>query len=493
MKIPEVANDQVFNPQYHLKLKQKLHDNYRDFIFDLRDDFKKGFSTDVLDPDFLDQLEEIIFDENLLTYSPLKFYWMNLVDNLIYLIQLHEELILEENSDKRSNEGEDQFSDIEDELFSFWQESDLAEAFITAFNETQSLFDSSISLMPLLENQIISFYFLHIGEAAQKFDDPFLYQVVPEIGDGQNQIYLKDKHYIVKLPHVPESFPTIPILGITQEKSKLTIETSTQIKMMDILNPPSPLKINSDLVYVLGQNDDHHKNSEHFKQNIKLALNNIKTAAPHLYDTFFSFTQVIIPIDEPGIVSYSMQSLPGYSSINMFERDRIDLMDDLLHENGHHYLNTYLNFTDLISEDDEKIYYSPWRNALRPVRGIYHATFTFYWALELFHHLNQSIELSNLKFSKEETAKIKSRFVEEFWMLEYCYTDLKHAFKNKKINETGMKLIESIYSRIFQYQKAAEKVALELKTFANKDYFNRCEHIKTELLKMKDHYQKALN
>jgi len=87
-----------------------------------------------------------------------------------------------------------------------------------------------------------------------------------------------------------------------------------------------------------------------------------------------------------------MQSLPGYSSLNMFDRDQIDLMDDLLHENGHHYLNTFLNHQDLINEDDDKIYYSPWRKALRPVRGIYHATFTFFWALELFYQLDGASE-----------------------------------------------------------------------------------------------------
>ncbi|EQC52563.1 hypothetical protein [Bacteriovorax sp. DB6_IX] len=71
---------------------------------------------------------------------------------------------------------------------------------------------------------------------------------------------------------------------------------------------------------------------DHFKSKIELALSIIKEANPALYTTFINFTKVIIPINEKGIVSYSMQSLPGFSSINTFERDFLDLLDDLLHE-----------------------------------------------------------------------------------------------------------------------------------------------------------------
>jgi hypothetical protein len=160
-----------------------------------------------------------------------------------------------------------------------------------------------------------------------------------------------------------------------------------------------------------------------------------------------------VPVDEKGIVSYSMQSLPGYSSINMFDRDQLDLMDDLLHENGHHFLNTLLNNQDLINEDDDKIYFSPWRKALRPIRGIYHAVFTFFWALELYNNLDKAAEAKILEFTKEEKIKIKQRFIEEYYMLEFCRTDLKHAFKNKRVNKDGNQLINMIYDRISAYEK----------------------------------------
>jgi hypothetical protein len=137
----------------------------------------------------------------------------------------------------------------------------------------------------------------------------------------------------------------------------------------------------------------------------------------------------------------------------MFDRDSLDLMDDLLHETGHHYLNTYLNHVELINEDEDIIYYSPWRNALRPVRGIYHATFTFYWALELFHCLILADEKKKLVLTKEEKVKIRRRFLEEFYMLESCWPDLNHAYKNKKINKAGFELISDIYKQIQEMKK----------------------------------------
>ena len=88
-------NDQLFSKDFHKKLHKNVEKSFHDFIDDLRLDFQRGFNTDVVDADFLDQLNDIVHDENFDKFSPLKFYWLNLIDNLIYVIQLHEELLLE--------------------------------------------------------------------------------------------------------------------------------------------------------------------------------------------------------------------------------------------------------------------------------------------------------------------------------------------------------------------------------------------------------------
>lgn len=474
--------EQLFSKDFHSKLKRDVEKSYRDFIEDLRDDFKRGFSTDVVDADFLDQLSDILQDECFDKYSPLKFYWLNLVDNIVYIIQLHEELLLEEGIDT------DELTEVEDELFNFWNDSDLAESFLNFLNDGAPVVEASNSLLPLLENQIISFYVLHLSLYQQQFDDALMYKTIPELGDSEKKIFLRDTHDFVNLKKMPDTFPSLPILFISPEDKNLIIEIADKPVKFSIENAPLPIMVEELELFVLPNCEAGDKRIEEFKKNIVKALANIKKIAPHLYTSFKSFTHTIVPVNEKGIVSYSMQSLPGYSSINMFDRDQIDLMDDLLHENGHHYLNTFLNHQDLINEDDDKIYFSPWRKALRPIRGIYHATFTFFWALELFYHLDQAADKKTLNFSKEEKVKIKQRFLEEYYMLDYCRVDLVHAYKNKRINKEGNQLINMIYERISAYKKDTVVVLENLKSL-DKDKYQQVINLRIELEKTRAHYK----
>ena len=456
--------EQLFSKDFHSKIKKDVAKSYRDFIEDLREDFKRGFTTDVVDVDFLDQLSDIIQDECFNNYSPLKFYWSNLVDNIVYVIQLHEELLLEDDMDT------EELTEVEDELFNFWNDSELAESFLNFLNDGSPVIEASNNLLALLENQIISFYVLHLNAYQQVFDDALMYQTIPELGDFEKKFYLGDEHRKVLLKKTPETFPSLPLRFISPEKKSISIEISDKAVTLPIDTTPVSLVIDELQLFILPNSDSGEKRYEEFKKNISKALANIKKVAPHLHTTFKSFTHTIIPVDEKGIVSYSMQSLPGYSSINMFERDQLDLMDDLLHENGHHYLNTMLNHQDLINEDDDKIYFSPWRKALRPIRGIYHAAFTFYWALELYYHLEIASEAEILNFSKEEKIKIKQRFLEEYYMLNFCRSDLQHAFKNKRVTKDGNELIKMIYERISCYEKDTTTVLKSLKALDNKKY-----------------------
>lgn len=474
--------EQLFSKDFHIKLKREVEKGYRDFIEDLRDDFKRGFSTDVVDVDFLDQLADILQDECFDKYSPLKFYWLNLVDNIVYIIQLHEELLIEDDIDT------DELTEIEDELFSFWNDSELAESFLNFLNEGAPVIEASNSLLPLLENQIISFYVLHLSLYQQEFEDALMYQTIPELGDFEEKIYLGDEHFVVNLKKTPETFPSLPIRFISPEEKLLAIEIANKAVNFSIDGSPAPLVIDEAKLFILPNCKAGEKKLEEFKKCILKALANIKKAAPHLHTTFKSFTHTIVPVNEKGIVSYSMQSLPGFSSINMFDRDQLDLMDDLLHENGHHYLNTFLNHQDLINEDDDKIYYSPWRKALRPIRGIYHAAFTFYWALELYYNLDVAAEKKTLVFTKEERIKIKHRFLEEFFMLEYCRADIAHAYKNKRINKDGYQLISMIYDRIDAYKKEATVVLEKLKSL-DLEKFNEMNALKKELEQTRAHYK----
>lgn len=474
--------DQLFSKDFHKKLQQNVEQSFSEFIEDLREDLQKGFETDVVDLDFLDQLNDIIHDESFDTYSPLKFYWLNLVDNLIYVIQLHEDLLLEEDIDT------EELTELENELFNFWNESEFAESFLSQLNDGSPVIEASNNLIPLQENQIVSFYVMNISHYRQEFSDALMYHVIPELGDFEKRIYLTDHHLPVNLKKVPDTFPSLPLLSISPEEQKVILEIEGKNLELSFGPQPETITLEERSIYVLPSCDEGIKRLDEFKKNIQQALSNLRKVAPHLYETFKSFTHTIVPINEEGIVSYSMQSLPGYSSINLFDRDSIDLMDDLLHENGHHYLNTYLNYMDLIHEDDDKIYYSPWRKALRPIRGIYHATFTFYWALELFLSLNKASEEKALTFTKVEKVKIKTRFLEEYFMLEYCRSDLAHAFKNKRITKEGNQLINMVLDRVAYNKIEVAPIMNELKELDSAAH-SKIIAFKEELNKTRAHYK----
>jgi len=449
-----------------------MEKEYRHFIDDVREDLGGNFTTDTLDPQFLDQLNDIIHDEVFDRYSPLKFYWLNLVDTLIYIIQLHEEIL---NADEY-NEGSEELSPAEDELFSHWNESELAKTFLDSLNEGLPVIEASDRLLPLIENQIIAFYVLHINQFQQEFDEALSYSALIELGDFNKRLYLGDQHHYVEAPDIFHAFPSIALHSFKPHKEELKLEEDDRELTLKIKKnaPHVTLGDNKDAekIYLLPNCEEGLKKVPQFKKNIEQALLRIKLVNPKLFHTFKNFTHSIVPVNEPGIVSYSMQSLPGYSCINMFERDSVDLMDDLLHENGHHYLNVHLNLSELIIEDDEKIYYSPWRKALRPIRGIYHAYLTFFWALELFHALYMDQLKSQPKntFSKAEKIKIKRRFVEEFFMLEFCTDDLNRAYKSKKINSQGMQLVKEVAQLINAKTNDVEKALAELENESATDF-----------------------
>ncbi len=439
--------EQLFSKDFHNNIKKNVEKNFREFIEDLREDFKRGFTTDVVDADFLEQLSDILQDECFDKYSPLKFYWLNLIDNLIYLIQLHEELLSENDID--SNELEE----IENELFNFWNESELAESFHGYLNEGAPVIEASNNLLPLVENQIISFYVLHLSLYRQEFEDALMYQTVPELGDYEKKFYLGDDHRFVTLKKTPETFPSLPIRFISQEEKKIAIEIDDVAVNLVIEKGSNPVKVDETDLYVLSAFEEGEKKIEEFKKSISSALAQIKKAAPHLHTTFKSFTHTIVSVSEKEDESYSMQSLPGYSSININSADQVELMNELIHENGHHYLNALLNHQELINDDDAKIYYSPWKKTPQTIHEIYRCFFAFYWSLELYCCLYSA--------SKEVSAKIHQKMLVEFLRLDYCRLDFQHAFKNKRITKDGNQLINMIYGRIDELKKEVNLAAVD--------------------------------
>jgi len=168
---------------------------------------------------------------------------------------------------------------------------------------------------------------------------------------------------------------------------------------------------------------------------IQQALSVVKGAWPIGDELLTVLTSRIIPLRAKGVVSFSYRHQPGLSFINCFDRDDLDLIDDLIHENGHHHLNLLLRKYVLYRDDrNQEIFYSPWRRSLRPLRGILHATFTFTMGALLFERLSTWGSRSagypgwtQFGLSMQNLRRARFRCLEELESVRYALQDLHRA------------------------------------------------------------------
>jgi hypothetical protein len=355
--------------------------------------------------------------DKLNDFSCVKWNLLHQIDDFIFL------------NNKSKNLCDHEFGLAEEMVFEKWNHSEFSGYFLNALNEGNKINKASLRTLNVFDKHLVNFAQRHIllSKNVSRF-----YRIQSSLGE------ISTKGKITTL--IPNK--------IQMEDKEITIFSRT------------------------------HKEGSVFSNRIIKALKIIMISSPDSWERFRAFTEVIVPIKEPQFVSYSHQDLPGYSMINLYHRDFVDLMDDLLHENGHHHLNYYLNLEKLIEEPTDNIYYSPWRRTLRPLRGIYHAYFTFFWAFKLFSDLVMSDNL-NSNFDSQDKEKIIWRAVEEFHMLNFTFEDLKWAKENRLIHKKGWQLVEE------------QKTLIDLKKGFMKKLEKRLVVFKDDLVDLKLALKKA--
>jgi HEXXH motif-containing protein len=183
------------------------------------------------------------------------------------------------------------------------------------------------------------------------------------------------------------------------------------------------------------------------------AWQTIELAWPEGHALLRLFTSRVIPLKASGVVSFSYRHRPGLSFINCFDRDNLDLIDDLIHENSHHHLNLLLRKHVLYHGDrNQLIFYSPWRRSLRPIRGILHATFTFTMGALLFARLSAWAETAqgkrqwrNAGLTVRHLLRARFRCLEEIESVRYSLCDLEHAGRHLKwLTASGTRLVKHL-------------------------------------------------
>ncbi len=173
-------------------------------------------------------------------------------------------------------------------------------------------------------------------------------------------------------------------------------------------------------------------------------------------------TSRIVPLKAKGVVSFSYRHRPGLSAINCFDRDQLDLIDDLIHENSHHHLNLLLRKDVLYQHDhNQELFYSPWRRSLRPLRGILHATFTFTMGAMLFERLvawgagkKGHAVWRRAGLNPRDLERARYRCLEEIESVRYSLVDLDYAGGQLKwLTRGGKRLVRELSEALARIER----------------------------------------
>ncbi|MAF79143.1 MAG: hypothetical protein CME60_13360 [Halobacteriovoraceae bacterium] len=442
---------------------QFLIDSYEQFLSEIREDVNEGETSEFLSEDFQEEFQKLVARQELDQFSAKNFYWLNLIDSLV------DTLFLLEEGDYSA-----------ESIIEYFEASEFLGFIITELEMEQSPEEVINTIKEIQEFQIISFFHLQLSNKKWNPSGPVAYRPVPELGEGSFGIYLGKNNDFYPLPENIEA-SVLPVIKYNPLDQFIHIDLEgeiLEIRSVEIhknqFNQSPVLLMNAELY--------NHSQKQILIDKFVKANQIISELCPSLYTRLLQFTDYVVPLETEELVSYSMKVLPKHSMINLFNRDLVDLVDDLLHENGHHYLNGLLEGEEeLIFEDDEKIFFSPWRRSLRPIRGIYHGVLTFYWAYRLFKELSLSDQLSEY-FSSEEKDKIYFRLLEEEFLLNACQEELDKAFQMNKITDYGKSFYESIYEELNEDRSLCEKIESNL----DKASLDKLNSLKQDVLSKKD-------
>ncbi len=198
-----------------------------------------------------------------------------------------------------------------------------------------------------------------------------------------------------------------------------------------------------------------------FPTRVERALAILEQTWPEGARLFAALTSRLVPLRARGVVSFSYRHRPGLSFINCFDRDDLDLIDDLIHENSHHHLNLLLRKYVLYRGDRNlEMFYSPWRRSLRPIRGILHAAFTFTMGAMLFERLSSwaagvdSQALRRVGLSAGDVLRARFRCLEEIESVRYSLQDLEYAARRLGwLTGSGKRLVAMLAAEISKVER----------------------------------------
>jgi HEXXH motif-containing protein len=185
------------------------------------------------------------------------------------------------------------------------------------------------------------------------------------------------------------------------------------------------------------------------------ALRIIQIVWPEAHREICARTWMVVPIHEPGTVSWSLAARPGISYIHVSGKSLLDLADDLLHENSHHRLHDMQEAAVFLAPgpdtEDVQAFDSPWRGTRRPLHGILHGAYTFLFRAELFRRILRASRdhprLLAADLGPSGLAFVRRELRREVGMIGDALRDLRRSSAEGLLTPAGARLIEQMSSR----------------------------------------------
>ncbi len=113
-------------------------------------------------------------------------------------------------------------------------------------------------------------------------------------------------------------------------------------------------------------------------------------------------------------ISYSHPDIPFSIFFSLcqdnFVISNLRVAESILHESMHLYLTLIENVIPMIKKNDRHLFYSPWRNEERPLRGVLHGLFVFRAILDFYTAIAKSFGAENRDYILIRVSEIKREF-----------------------------------------------------------------------------------
>ena len=220
----------------------------------------------------------------------------------------------------------------------------------------------------------------------------------------------------------------------------------------------SPHLENQDM-YLRAMNTDPHLNffmgapsdalAKQFLHRIESGFKLIQLAIPELAKEFKALVNDMVIVVCDSISDYQFDGGSSYFLWGMLflnatsHQTDVAMVEVLAHESAHMLLYACTIDEPLVLNSDEDLFVSPLRNDLRPMDGIYHATFVS----ARMHFAMQSLIDSGMLSSEDliNAKKSRDKNLKNFW------TSYKVVSENAELTATGEKIMQTALDYMRQF------------------------------------------